>query len=156
MKSWEKDRRDFLKLLASLPVVYVMGCETGRTPTEDELTTTGADESMRKLIRLLGPWDDRVTAEDFIRRFLGSEPAVAAYLPDRGELIQSLAGHLPDGPLPLETINLEGIPEPERELLLELTKQLYSFIEIRFLVSKEPPWGECQPQGRLRYARAPG
>jgi hypothetical protein len=156
INGWEQDRRDFLKLLAALPVVYMIGCEAGETPPADMSQLPSAEDSLRKLIRLLGPWDDKASAEDFIRRFLGSEAAVAPYLPDKGLSIRTLARRFPDSAGPLDTVNLKEIPEPERELLLELTRQLYSFIEIRFLVSKEPPWGECQPQDRLRYTRAPG
>ena len=155
MKSWDKDRRDFLKLLASLPVMYVFGCEAGSSPPAGEAPPADADESLRKLIRLLGPWDDREMADDFIRRFLGAESAVAPYLPDRGASLQRLAARLPGGGAPLAAVNLDGMPEGERELLLELTRQLYSFIETRFFVSKEPPWGECQSNDRLRYTRAP-
>lgn len=156
MKSWKEDRRDFLKLLAALPVVYVLGCETGEAPPGGRTQLPSAEESLRKLIRLLGPWDDKAAAENFIERFLGSDATVAPYLPDQGVSIQALAGRFPDGVGPLDTVDLEGVPEAERELLLELARQLYSFIEIRFLVSKEPPWGECRPQDRLRYTRAPG
>lgn len=156
MKGWEQDRRDFLKLLAALPVVYVFGCEAGEAPPAGRAQLPGADDSLRKLIRLLGPWDDARRADDFVRRFLGAESAVGPYLPDRGLSIQRLAGRFPDSAAPLDTVSLGEIPEPERELLLELTRQLYSFIEVRFLISKEPPWGECQPRDPLRYTRAPG
>jgi diphthamide synthase subunit DPH2 len=54
----------------------------------------------------------------------------------------------------LKEIDLQDLPPEERELVIELTKQLYSFIEVRFIVSAEPPWGDCQTD-RTRHTRAP-
>jgi len=51
-------------------------------------------------------------------------------------------------------VDLNGLPPEERELLLTLVKQLYNFVEVRFLVSGEPPWGEC-PEDRLHHTQAP-
>lgn len=154
MMDWEQDRREFLKLLASLPVVHMIGCDAQRI-MPGKAPLPGPDASLRKLIRLLGPWKEKVTADDFIRRFLGAEHTIAPYLPDGGQSIQSLAGRFPDDKMSLDTINLGEISEQERELLLQLTEQLYSFIEIRFVLSGEPPWGACQPHDHLRYTRAP-
>ena len=154
MKSWEQDRRDFLKMLAALPVLYLAGCGPGKAPV-GKYPLQGPDESLRKLIRLLGPWKEEGAAGDFIRRFLGAEDVVAPYLADRGASIGALAARFPDTAMAADSVDLRGVPEEEKELLLELTKQLYTFIEIRFLVAGEPPWGECGPEDRLRYTRAP-
>ena len=32
----------------------------------------------------------------------------------------------------------------EKEMLMNLSKQLYSFVEVRFYASNEPLWGQCQ------------
>ncbi len=148
MKNQEHERREFLRLLAALPVVLAVGCE-GKQATLD------ADESLRKLIRLLGPWKDRAAAADFTRRFLGAESAVAPYLPDGGRSLQLLAARFPDDAMAVETADLTGVSEQERNVLLALTGQLYSLVEVRFLVSGEPPWGECGSGDPLRYTRAP-
>jgi hypothetical protein len=144
------ERREFIKILVALPVVYTLGCEVpkGKAPL------LSPDESLQKLIRLLGPWTDQLKADDFIRRFMGTGNTVAPYLPDKGRSLQILASRFSNESIAAEKVNLKDIPGKEKELLLELTQQLYSFIEIRFIVSKEPPWGECQSDN-LRYTRPP-
>jgi hypothetical protein len=46
------------------------------------------------------------------------------------------------------------LPADERELLVNLVSHLYSFVEVRFVVANEPPWGACQAD-RTRHTRAP-
>jgi hypothetical protein len=48
----------------------------------------------------------------------------------------------------VQEIGLGNIPNEEQEILLNLTKQLYSFVEVRFYVSNEPPWGQCQDSSK--------
>ncbi len=155
MTTLDQSRREFLKLLASLPVVYMVGCDTGTAPPAGKVELLSPEESVRKLIHLLGPWKDRTEADDFVRRFLAVEESIAPYIPDGGKSLQYLASRFPDAELPAEKIDLHALPEAERNLLLELSKQLYTFIEVRFLVSGEPPWGVCGADDPLRYTRAP-
>jgi hypothetical protein len=58
-------------------------------------------------------------------------------------LVQSLAGRFPADTMANKEINLRKLPAKERELLVKLVKQLYSFIEVRFFVSDETPGGIC-------------
>lgn len=159
-KSLKIERRDFLKLLSALPVVYTFGC---RGPEEEkavieekieEKKLIDPDASLRKLIRLVGPWKNQAQADDFLDRFMGAGHAVAPYLPDKGISIQALASRFPDNTTALQRIDFQNIPDKERELLFELTRQLYSFVEVRFLVADEQPWGECLPDN-LQYTRPP-
>ncbi|MHC4694343.1 MAG: hypothetical protein ACYS67_16510, partial [Planctomycetota bacterium] len=105
------------------------------------------EESLKQLILLLGPWPEteKEKADNFINRFLNAEHVVTAYFPGSGRLVQDLARRFPSGAVAAKQIDLGNLSAKERELLIKLTKQLYSFIEIRFHVSGEPPWGECQP-----------
>lgn len=144
------DRREFLKVLAALPAVYSLSCDA--PPTDSILLSP--DESLRKLIRLIGPWSDSLKADEFIGRFIGAEDIVATYIPDLSLTLQVLADRFPDDGISIERVEFEKIPEEEKDLLIRLTKQLYSFIEVRFLVSGEPPWGECHSD-YSRYTRSP-
>ena len=54
----------------------------------------------------------------------------------------------------IDWIDLEGVPTEERELVLQLTRDLYSLVEVRFYVSSVPPWGECLGD-RTWHTRAP-
>lgn len=79
---------------------------------------------------------------------------MAPYLIDKGKTLQVLASRLPNDLSAMEKIDLSEFPEKEREVLIQLTQQLYSFIEVRFLVTDEPPWGDCA-YDVLRYTRPP-
>lgn len=155
MEIRDRSRREFLKLLAALPVVYMAGCDTGTQTLSGKPELLSAEESVRKLISLLGPWKSRSEADDFVRRFLTDDERISPYIPDGGKSLQSLASRFPDTETATERIDLGGLPEEERTLLLELSKQLYTFIEVRFLISGEPPWGVCGADDPLRYTRAP-
>lgn len=154
MKNFDPKRRRLLGLLVSLPTGLAVGL--GQSQSSLETPLLNPEESLRKLILFLGPWPaaDREEAEDFARRFLQARDAIRPYLPGLSDLVQSLAGRFPDETLAGEEINLRGSSEQERELLKQLVKQLYSFIEVRFLVSNESPWGACQSD-RLKYTKAP-
>lgn len=143
MKDW--DRREFLKLLASLPTAILIGCETGRQKASVEAPTLSPEESLRRLIHVLGPWSgsEKAQAEEFAGRFLKAEHTLKHYLPESNEVVQSLATRFPEGTTAAKEIRLEGLPTEERELLFELVKQLYSLTEMRSIVSKEPPLGQC-------------
>lgn len=150
------NRRQFLKVLISLPLAYTIGCQPEQKDSAAVKFLLSPEESLRKLLFILGPWPagDREEAKDFARRFLTSKYTVSSYLPESGELVQSLAARFPDGVMAVHEINLRGLPAKEKDLLMKLVRQLYSFIEIRFYAAHEPPWGECGG-GRMRHTRAP-
>jgi hypothetical protein len=145
MKDYDPKRRQFLRVLISLPTGFVIGWDLERYKSIVHAHALNPEESLKKLILLLGPWPvtEKEKAEDFARRFLKAKHAVGPYLPGSSQLVQSLASRFPDGTLAIKEINLRSLPAKEQELLMKLVKQLYSFIEVRFYVSNEPPWGEC-------------
>ena len=145
MKNWEISRGQFLRFLASLPLFSAIGLDSKFFKYAVSAEPRTPEESLKKLIFLFGPWSekDRKEAEDFADRFLAAKHAVAPYLPGSNEWVQSLANRFPADTVAVNEINLRDLPAKERELLIGLINQLYSFIEVRFIVSKEPPWGEC-------------
>ena len=136
-------RRGFVvqssRLLAFLPIVGAMGCFSN---TDSKLSP---EDSLKRLIYIVGPWtvEDQLKAENFAKRFLKTSHA-DQYLPKSVKLIQSLTSEVSEETMAVKEIGLENIPEEEQEILIILTKQLYSFVEIRFYVSNEPSWGHCQ------------
>ncbi|NIO06425.1 MAG: hypothetical protein GTO13_23285 [Proteobacteria bacterium] len=145
MKNYDLKRRQFLRLLMSLPVGLVIGCDLRPYESLVYARTLTPEESLRKLILLLGPWSatDREKAEDFVRRFLRAKHNIDPYLPVSSELVQSLASRFPDGTLAIKEIVLQSLPTKEKELLMNMVKHLYSLIDVRSEVSEWPPWGEC-------------
>ena len=149
MSGSEWKRREFLKVLMSLPLGYAVGCavEPG----------TPAQESLGKLVLALGPWSDgdRERAEEFVGRFLAAEHLVGLYLPESSGVIQSLARRFPNGAMSVGELDLAVLSAEEREFTVQLVQQLYSLIEVRFEISNEPRWGECLGE-RTRYTQTPG
>jgi hypothetical protein len=141
-------RREFVKVLMSLPLGYVTACAVEAKPV--------AQDSLAKLVLALGPWPEaeRERAEEFTRRFLAAERLVGFYLPDSAEVIQRVAGRLPDDAMSLSRIDLATLTTQEREFVIQLVQQLYSLIEMRFDIANEPRWGVCLGE-RTRYTRAP-
>jgi hypothetical protein len=148
-------RRAILRFLLTLPLALFFGCKSRVQTSIVEAPAPNPEEALRLLILLVGPWDEgqRKPAEDFARRFLTAENAVSPYLPASAAVVQSLAGRFPAGAMAVGEIDLAALPEEERELLLQLTRQLYTYVEVRLLVNGEPPWGECQ-KDPLRYTLA--
>ncbi|HEY7745316.1 MAG TPA: hypothetical protein VIA07_03185, partial [Desulfuromonadales bacterium] len=148
-------RRAILRFLLSLPLALFLGCRPKAHPPIAEGPALSPEEALRRLILVLGPWDEgqREQAEDFARRFLAAGNAISPYLPASAATVQSLADRFPAGTLAVGEIDLASLPEEERDLLLQLTRQLYTYVEVRFFVNGEPPWGECQ-RDNLRYTRA--
>ncbi len=148
MSQCELKRREFIQVLMSLPLGYAVGRAV-------EHRTVG-QESLGKLVLALGPWsaDDRGRAEEFTARFLAAEHIVGLYLPESSAVIQRLVRRLPDRALAMGELDMEAFTAEERELVVQLVQQLYSLVEVRFLISNEPRWGECL--GRTRYTQAPG
>ena len=127
------------RLLAFIPLTGVIGC------LSDAKLKLSPEESLKRLIYIFGPWtlEDHSIAEDFAIRFLATNYA-NEYLPKSVNLIQSLYKQIPEKTSSVKEIDLGNIPVEEQELLITLTKQLYSFVEVRFYVSNEPSWGVCQ------------
>jgi hypothetical protein len=156
MSTFSPERRKFLGILVSLPAALSLGCTTkGITPTVQSKAPS-PEQALNKLILAAGPWHsgERKEAEDFARRFLAAEDAISSYLPAHGKVLQALAARFPDGAFGLKEVDLRALSPKERELLKKLVEQLYGYVEVRFFISHEPPWGECQPD-RMRYTRPP-
>ncbi len=149
MSGYELKRRDFVRVLMSLPLGYAVGCAAERRTPEQE--------SLGKLVLALGPWsaNDRGRAEEFAGRFLAAEHIVGLYLPESSAVLESLARRFPERAMSVEELDLAVLNTEEREFLLQLTQQIYSLVEVRFLVSNEPAWGECLGE-RTLYTQAPG
>ena len=128
------------KFLAFIPLAGVIGC----IPNQASKLTP--EDALKKLIFIIGPWSvkDKSSAEDFAKRFLKTDNTNRQYLLKSAQLIQSLADYFPDNTWAVNDINLSKLTKEEQEILVRLTKQLYSFVEVRFYVSNEPPWGMCQ------------
>ncbi len=147
------NRRRFIdlssKFMLSLPVAYSISC------IPDRVTLLNPEDSLKKLIFVLGPWpdSDKQKADKFVKRFMKAEPLVGSYLPEFGEIIQNLANRFPDETMAIKEINLKKLPAREQELLIGLGQQLYSFVEVRFYISNIPSWGECQ--GNEWHTRTP-
>jgi hypothetical protein len=142
MSDW--DRREFLKLLSSLPIVIVVGCGSEGEKAAVKGPLLSPEESLKKLIGILGPWSTQEEAQDFADRFVNSAHAATMNLTESGEAIQTLAARFSDDSRAARKIGLGDLPPPEKDLLLALVKQLYSFTEVRFVVCKEPQAGQCQ------------
>jgi len=136
-------RRKFViqssKLLAFIPFAGVVGC------ISDTVSKLSPEDSLKRIIYIIGPWviEDHLIAEGFAKRFLNTDYAIQ-YLPKSVGLLQSLTKQIIEKPTTVKEINLDEITKEEKKVLINLSKQLYSFVEVRFYVSNEPPWGQCQ------------
>ena len=136
-------RRSFListsKVIAFIPYAGMLAC------APDLNAKFSAEEALKRLIYILGPWElkDHSLAVDFTERFLLTNHA-NQYLPKAADLIQSLSNQISNETMAAEELDISTLPLAENELLLNLTELLYSFVDIRFYVSNEPPWGLCQ------------
>ena len=83
---------------------------------------------------------DIIILEENILTWYNKTIDLSSYTSELGDYTIKFEGHVGV----VEDINLKKIPKEEHELLIVLGKQLYSFVEMRFYVSNEPSWGECQ------------
>ncbi len=145
MKEDKLNRRQVLELLVFLPVGLATGWTIGGRDQISKPTALSPEESLEKLVILLGPWspDEKNIAEDVAKRFVNSEHAGGSYLSESSEVIQALATRFPDPESHLKRVDLRNLTNQEQELLMNLVRHLYSLIEVRFLSSNEPPAGEC-------------
>lgn len=155
MSRHELKRREFLEILMALPLGAAVACgsESGR-PLSD--VPQSAQEAMKKLVRALGPWPEAETAraENFAQRFVTAAHVVGSYFDERRTALESVAARLPGGAMAVGEIDLGALPTDERELVRQLTRDLYSLVEVRFYLSSIPPWGECIGD-RTWHTRAP-
>ncbi len=141
-------RRKFViqssKLLAFIPFAGILGC------ISDSVSKLSPEDSLKRIIYIIGPWivEDHLIAEDFAKRFLNTDYAIQ-YLPKSVGLFQSLSKQIIEKPITVKEINLDEITKKEQEVLINLSKQLYSLVEVRFYASNEPSWGQCQ--GNLKW-----
>ncbi len=149
MNSHEWKRREFVKVLMTLPVGYAIGCRPE--------PQSPAQESLGSLVLALGPWPatDRERAEEFVARFLAAEHIVGLYLPESEAVVRRLARQFPDDAMASAELDMTLLSAEERELCMQLVQQLYSLVEVRFYISDEPRWGQCLGE-RTRYVQAPG
>lgn len=160
MTTRKLQRRQFLQAVisqpVSIPLLFILGCDSLHETNTFLASQLNPQNSLKKLILLLGPWpaDQREKAENFAARFLKAEHAAGPYLSGSSRLVQSLARKFAEGTMAVKQIDLRKLPAKERALLTDLTRQLYSFVEIRLLICKEPPQGECQSD-RIRYTLDP-
>lgn len=141
-------RREFVKVLLSLPLGYAVGC------TVDSGTT--AQDALGKLVLAVGPWteSEREQAEEFVGRFLAAEHLAGLYIPESNGVIRSVASRFPDGAMAVGELDLASLSVEEREFIIPFVEQLYSLIEVRFYIASEPRWGLCLGE-RTRYTQAP-
>jgi len=152
MKKLNYSRRDFLKFLSLLPIGFMFGCGSESEDGEETSEQLETEESFKKLILALGPWssNQKAEAENFAERFVAASGNTDPY-PDG--LIQKIAGRIPDRSIKLKKIDLGNFPEGERKLLIQFVQQLYSYLEIRNIITGEPVFGMCQADN-LYYTKA--
>jgi hypothetical protein len=148
MSHLEWKRREFVRVLLSLPLGYAVGCGVGSGMT--------AQDALGKLVLALGPWAERERkqAEEFVSRFLAAEHLVGLYIQESHEVIRSLASRFPDGAIAISELDLASLPAEERRFIIPFVEQLYSLVEVRFYIASEPRWGVCVGE-RTRYTLAP-
>jgi hypothetical protein len=153
MSRHDLKRREFLEILMSLPLGAAIACsaDSGRPLSDVPLS---AQEAMKKLVGVLGPWTEGDQVEAFAPRFVAASHIVGSYFGESRAVLESLAARFPDGAMAVADIDLAALPEEERELLVQLARDLYSLVEVRFFVSNVPPWGECIGD-RTWHTRAP-
>lgn len=156
MKKISTGRREFLKALIALPGWFVLACNgEERQETGVHIDSRSSEEAIKKLVILLGPWSasEKEEAENFANRFIAASNNTNPYLPKSGELIQSVASRLSTRSGNLNEIDLKEFPGEERQLLIQFVQQLYSYLELRNRICKEPQFGECQID-KIFYTRA--
>lgn len=145
-------RRDFL-LLASSGALFVFA----QSCSKDGSRPVDSKEALITIILAIGPWgeDRREQAEDFAMRFLAAL-GISQDILDQAEPAKSLASRAPfrDKPLALESLDLSGCSEAERNLLTSLVTQIYGLLEVHYFhVAGMPDVGICA--GVEWYTRPP-
>jgi len=137
------------KLLAFIPIVSFVGC------ISDQDSKLSPEDSLKRLIYIIGPWtiEENLISENFAKRFLKTDHA-KQHLPTSVKLIQSLSKQIIEETQAVKEVKLDNLTKEEQEVLINLSKQIYSFVEVRFYVSSEPSWGECQGNS-LWHTRIP-
>ncbi|UCH83334.1 MAG: hypothetical protein JSW50_12855 [Candidatus Latescibacterota bacterium] len=144
MTDHDARRRQLLQMIATAPLALALGCDAERGSQSTKVAAPEAKEALRKLIVCLGPWsaEEKTLADDFAARFVESRYTVGSFLPGSAKIVQSLAERFPTGVM-ADEVDLGPLSTAERELLTTLVQQIYSFVDVRFHVAKEPPFGQC-------------
>lgn len=152
MRKHSLHRRDLLKSLVVIPAGVAVRCKSARSVAP----LLSAEESLRKLVFTIGPWavENKEAADNFASRFLRSKHVGSSFLTEHGETIRQLASYFPENTMALREVNLGDFAVNQREVLLSLIRQVYDLLEVRFYVSGEPPYGECQID-TTRHTRPP-
>ncbi len=147
-------RREFnlltTKVIAGITLYQFIGCEN---ETRSELTSK---ENLKKLIIAFGPWTiiDKTIAADFAERFVNAHHLTKNYLQKKTELIVKIANKIPKNSIAMESLDLRKFSVEENELIMNLCKQIYNLVEVRYFISNMPPYGECQVD-ELFYVKEP-
>ncbi len=151
MKKWSYSRRDFLKFLSLLPVGFMFGCGK-ESDSEETREQSETKESFKKLVLALGPWssNQKAEAENFAERFVTASANTDPY---SDGLIKKIARRIRDNSIGLKKIDLGNFPKDERTVLIQFVQQLYSYLEIRNIITGEPIFGMCQTDN-LYYTKA--
>ncbi len=142
MKENDVLRREFLKLISSGALfAFAQGCSS------DGSKPVTAREALTTIILAIGPWgeDRRDMAEDFAKRFLAAQGNSSEVL-SQGESAKSLMDRVPfrNRPLALDTLDLSGFSETERNMLVSLVTQIYGLLEVHYFhVAGMPDIGVC-------------
>ena len=137
------ERREFLAYgmssLVFIPLTGIAACSSGKAPVRSP------EESLKKLILILGPWKkaDKAFAEDYMQGFMQTESVLGKYLPASGKIIQDLARHFDDENPETAEIRLDRLSSDERAVLLDLTKEIYNFVDVQLYAAHMPAWGQC-------------
>ncbi len=144
-------RRYFMRLVSATPLALMLG------HFSEARAHTNPKDALRTLILAIGPWEEdrRLQANDFVKRFLTIRSASEPFLSQK-EALMSLANRAPfqDQPLALQSLDLSGFSDAEKDLMNSLVTQIYGFFEVHYFhVAGMPDVGVCK--GREWYTRPP-
>lgn len=146
-------RRRLLKALSALPLGWAVGSAGAKDPAGDLAVLA---QAVHRLIARLGPFlaGQAELIDGLAARFIES-PAGGRLVTEGGvELVASAARALPQGEGQLAKLELGVFDEPARAWTLAFVRQLYSLLEVRNRVARQPVFGECLGDG-AEYTRAP-
>ena len=144
-------RRYFIHMVSATPLALMLG------RISQARTSKNPEDALRTLILAIGPWDvdRRLQADEFMKRFLTARKVSEPFLSQK-EALMSLANHAPfqDQPLALQSLDLSGFSDAEKDLITSLVTQIYGFFEVHYFhVAGMPDVGVCK--GREWYTHPP-
>jgi len=149
-------RRRLLKALSALPLGWALGGPADASARAAAAGVESLAAAINLLIARLGPFaaGQEEMIDGLAARFVES-PAGSQLVTDGGvALIAGVARRLPAIGGQLATLDLAALDEPARAWTLAFIRQLYSFLEVRNRVARQPVFGECLGQGG-DYTRPP-